>query len=186
MDTETGGRDKAIHSLLTLYAVVLYDDLSSTNLELDLKIKPDNGKYVCENEALAINKINLVEHDEVAESESACKIKTIDFLLQARALAGNKLVIAGHNVGFDVGFVQSKLISPGAWNMIFDPKTLDTLTIARDLAKTPTGANLPKSKKLESLAQFFNISCGTFHDAKADVLTTIELLKRLIEIQKTG
>jgi len=77
LDTETGGigPDK---SLLTLYAVALDDNLNPVAfsgddfkvaggiLELDLKLKPDDGIYRVTGEALGINGINLSEHDKEA------------------------------------------------------------------------------------------------------------------------
>ncbi|MCB0036200.1 MAG: DEAD/DEAH box helicase family protein, partial [Anaerolineales bacterium] len=90
---------------------------------------------------------------------------------QIRKIIGDH-VIVGHNVGFDVGFLQSE-------NLALHNETIDTVTLASVILPSAGRYNL------ESLAHFLQLpldESGQAHRAMADVLLTAELLLALREI----
>ena len=75
-------------------------------------------------------------------------------------------VVIGHRVSFDVGFLKDYL--PEQF------KTIDTLKLARNA--WPDAGN----HKLQTLRYKFKLDAGDAHRAMGDVITTINLAKRLM------
>lgn len=177
LDIETGGigHDK---SLLTLYMAVLDKDFKILD-ELDLKAKPDSGIYSVTAEALGINKINLIKHDKVAMSE--CKVGSIiyDFLTKNNPSGKQKLIPIGHNVKFDILFLQAKVISAGTWDRFVSYRTLDTGVIAQ-FYKVKGLIPESVSGSLGSLARHFDVPKEDLHTARGDVITGINVLKAML------
>jgi DNA polymerase-3 subunit epsilon len=88
-----------------------------------------------------------------------------------RVLSGR--VIVGHNVGFDLRFLEANGVRPNS-------PVLDTLPMARTLL--PGLAN----HKLVTLRELFGVATGTAHRAEADVRATWEIAKRLLAMQRVG
>lgn len=82
-----------------------------------------------------------------------------------RVLAGR--IIVGHNVGFDLKFLEANGVRRSS-------PVMDTLPMARVL--------LPglSNHKLVTLRELFGIETGTAHRAEADVRATWEIAKRLM------
>ncbi len=181
LDIETGGigHDK---SLLSLFMAFLGENCEVRS-ELDLKIKPDNGIYHVTAEAMAINKIDLIEHDKTAITYREAGTKVYDFLNAASRLTTTQLIPLGHGVSFDCAFIKNTIISEGSWNKFVSYRSLDTSPISRFLMLT---GKLPKlSGSLESLTKHFGIKpVGPFHEAKTDVMASIEVFKRLLELNR--
>lgn len=78
--------------------------------------------------------------------------------------------IVGHNVSFDVGFLEEMFKRSG---YCLDCEYIDTLKFARKMYPKLT------SHKLIDLAEYLNIHIKTSHRALADVETTVELLRHL-------
>ena len=76
IDTETGGLVEHDPSLLSLYAYLTDSKLNYLD-DIELKIKPDDEVYRVNPYALNINKINLVEHNKIAITESEAKNKFV-------------------------------------------------------------------------------------------------------------
>ena len=75
-------------------------------------------------------------------------------------------VVVGHKISFDLGFLQDYL--PEQF------KTIDTLKLARNA--WPDAEN----HKLQTLRYKFKLDAGDAHRAMGDVITTINLAKRLM------
>jgi DNA polymerase III epsilon subunit-like protein len=185
-DTETGGLDPKKTSLLTAYFAVLDENFNAI-AELDLKIKGDKNEiYHVTGEALKINGINLVElHDEnrnVTKGLAALQLKD---LLHKHTVGMNgisPLIPVGHNVDFDIGFVQEHLIPKDLWETYVSYRKLDTSSTANFLkAKKVIPDNI--SGKLESLAKYFKIDIGkgSYHNAKIDTVVCVALLQKMLE-----
>lgn len=84
-------------------------------------------------------------------------------------------VIIGHNVNFDLGFLQNKSKKYLGYNLSND--YIDTLFLARKLV--PNSIN----HKLGTLAKLFNISYEGAHRGLKDVEITYELYNRLRKIK---
>lgn len=177
-DCETGGigKDK---SLLTAY-FGLFDSNGYQVKYLNLELKPDDGVYHVTAQGLAINQINLVEHDKSAISYKVAKGILYDFLKTSYELVGDKLIPVGHNCYFDIEMLQEFLISRGSWEQFVSYRILDTLPIARFLQLTGK-INTPNGVSLKELIDYFKIEVdGKHHEAKYDALATLEVLKKMI------
>lgn len=79
-------------------------------------------------------------------------------------------VVIGHNVTFDLGFIQNELAAAG---YIENYAYIDTLGCARHIVK-----GLP-NYKLQTLLAYYEIAPGKAHRASSDVQATYELFKAL-------
>lgn len=179
-DCETGGigHDK---SLLTAYFVALDTKFNPID-DLYLRMKPVDGIYKVQAEALAINGINLIEHDKIAETPDICMQKLIAFVEMHSDKGKDRLVPIGHNVAFDIQFYKHAILRrPTQMDKYVDYRCLDTCVIAKFLQLT---GKLPPNMKisLDELAKFFRIPKPEVHDAKTDTLVSVDVLKRFIEL----
>lgn len=106
LDCETTGIDPARHTLLSVGGVLLDGDLNEVDA-IEVFIK--HHDYVVEPDALAVNKIDLVEHDRTADRFDVAGAKLVQFFAKHRInayyqprLESGHVVLAGWNVSFDV------------------------------------------------------------------------------------
>jgi len=95
-------------------------------------------------------------------------------LPRLRELIGGGVVV-GHNVGFDLGFLDAELERLGLPRI--DNPVVDTLGLARRLVR-----DLSPDCGLHSLAVSLRLEHRPAHRALADALATADLLHRLIEV----
>lgn len=180
-DTETGGLEASKHSLLSFYGLALNQNLDVTGT-IDLLIKPDDGVYHVDIEALKVNKINLLEHDKVAMRESEAGNKLWAFLWEQFSYNNEqKLIPAGHNIGrLDIPMGE-KLIGFDKWNKFFVQRTLDTGTIGQLLL---CQGKIPETNKgsLVELCDHYGIPSVGAHNAKNDV----EMCRKLLVAMRTA
>ena len=175
-DLETGGltRDR---SPLTAYFVVFDEEFQILG-ELDLKIKPNgDDPYIVDAGALAVNKINLIEHSKEAVALDVAKKLLFDFLFKMSEEGYKRLTPVGQNVAFDEAFVLEWLISANNWKRFVSYHSLDTAGIATFL-KFCGIIPFEQKTRLSALAEFFNIKTGTLHTAKEDAITCVKILKK--------
>ncbi len=178
LDTETGGLTLDT-SLLTAYFGVLDENLVVVD-ELYLYLKPDDGVYKATAEALNINKINLIEHDNKAIPYKASKTLLYNFL--SKNYKGDKLIPIGHGLAFDLPRIKLHLIGTDSWEQYVSYRTLDTGITTQFLRAAGMFPN-DVTGSLGSLVKYFNIdSKGDLHDAKVDALQTVAVLKELFKI----
>lgn len=177
IDCETGGigTDK---SLLTAYFGV-YDEAFQLRSDLYLHVKPNDGIYKVTAEALSINKINLVEHNQEAITEKEAGTRLYDFLYNANINGKDKLIPIGHNVAFDIKFLQEHLVGQGTWEKFVSYRVLDTGVIAQ-FFKTAGILSEDISGGLGSLAAHYKISQSNAHTAKEDAQVTVKVLQNMI------
>lgn len=175
-DTETGGLDPEVHSLLTLTITVTGKDLVPID-SLSLKIKHAN--YVVTAEALRINKINLVEHDKVAMPVSTAQTLLDNFIL-THGSSKDRPIFAGHNPGFDERFITNtfdmKVFKENVSYHKFDSVGLGLLLKLIDV--------LPEkqSLSLEPLAKALNVPMDDFHTSDGDVRVSINVVKKVVTL----
>lgn len=186
IDSETGGLDPKKSDMLSLYMAVTDEDLKIID-GLDLKLKPNDRLPIAEQSALDVNKIDLQTHlanpETVTYAEA--KKKIADFTkkyLKKRGRYSNLLVL-GQNVAFDLAFIQEHLFSREEWDSLFSYNVEDTKSAALFLKRCGW---LPKEiGTLSSMVEYFNIPKREAHEARADVLTTIDVYKKMIELMKS-
>lgn len=188
LDVESGGigEDK---TLLEVFMAALSKDFNIVD-ELHIRVKPDDGVYHVTAQGLEVNKIDIVEHDKTAITYKEAGTKIYNFLnsnfnndiLNPKR---EKFIPAGHGVAFDCRFLKKTVISEGSWDKYVSYRSLCTSSVARFLMVC---GKLPElSGSLGSLVEYFQIPrVGELHEAKTDVLMSIEVLKRLISICQGG
>lgn len=179
IDTETGGLSPDT-SLLTAYFTILDENLDS-KASLSLFVKPNNGVYSVTAQALSVNKINLIEHDKIAITYSKAGQDFRDFIIKHSDGGKLKLIPIGQNVYFDLERIYGLLLNKNEAQKYMSYRLLDTGVITQ-FYKLKGVIPDSISGGLGSLATYFNIDHGKAHTAEGDVNTTIEVLKKLKDI----
>ena len=184
-DTETGGLSEKEHSLLTIYFALLDPNTFELLDELDLKVKPDDGKYSVTPKAMEINGINLEEHDKVAITYTEAN-KVIKAWLTKNKIKGkrNHYMPIGQNIAFDERFLKQYLLSEEEYNSLgiyygsFCTKNLvdflKFIGVFPEHMKTNLGA----------IVDHLNLPKRQAHEAKDDVLMTVDVFKGLVNLFK--
>lgn len=178
LDTETGGLDPAKHSLLTVY-MGLYDSNFKKIHSIHLSIKSVDGTYRVTPEAMAINKINLSEHNAKALLFDLARQQVLQFID-----IDHTLTPVGHNVAFDIAFITQALNLQEEWKRKVSHRVIDTAGISQFLK---LAGRIPSEVKgnLGSLVKHFAIPVtGELHDAEVDGNATLEVMKALLNLVK--
>ena len=155
-DTETTSKDARMGELVEIGAVRIKGGQVTDRFET--LVKPTRG--------IVGRQVHGLTNDDVAGAPSPAEAaaQLLDF-------AGDDILV-GHNVGFDIGFIEAALadgtrIEPGTY--------LDTLVLSR--------AAYPDldAHKLSDLVAFFELSVDAKHRALADAEATAALVLRFAE-----
>lgn len=185
IDTETGGTDPYAHSLLSLGAVV-WDD-GSKGAEIELLVGEPTFSVTAE--AMKINRIDLVCHGAAALPPALATSELERFIAAQFAAAPGKrekVTLAGHNVGFDIGFLKRLYRMAGSdFDETYSHRSLDTAAIVRFLSLA--GVLPLASAGSDAAFEYFGIEVpeGKRHTALGDALATATLLTRLVELVQT-
>jgi len=184
-DTETGGTNPKVHSLLTAYFAVCDKDLRVID-ELSLQLRPsDLKKLNLQPQAMEINKINIQEHladpNTLTYEQARPKLKT--FLVKNKIKGKRKsFTPCGHNVAFDKEMVWEQLMPQDEFEEEVHYRTIDTSMICnfmKDVGVFPETLG-----NLMSLVEYFNIAQKEAHNAKGDVLMNIDVYKSMKSMMK--
>jgi DNA polymerase III alpha subunit (gram-positive type) len=174
-DTETTG---IMHDsqILTFYAAITDSSFGILD-ELNLKIKYPT--YIVQPQALSVNQINLIEHHNSKDAVFLDRAKSNfnDFIIANTYNISSKLCFAGHATAFDIGYLKNNLCSD--FEHRFLKHTLDTgviATLLKQMGLLPSDFEI----SLANLIKFYNVECGTLHEAKNDVKATMAVLKCMI------
>ena len=180
IDTETGGIDPDRHSLLSLAAVVWADG----RVDGEIEILVSETDITVTARALEINRIDLVEHARKAVPPAEALSRLLGVVADQfgeELAAGDQVVLVGHNVGFDVGFLRRLCrLAGSAFPQMFSHRTLDTASVLRFFVLVGL---LPASAvgSTEAFAQLGVCVPETLrHTALGDARATAELLSRLV------
>lgn len=132
IDNEMGGLESDKYSLLTSCLLASADGVSTLE-DLYLMLKPDDGIYKVCASAMAINKIDLVEHDRLAIPYKQAGTLLYDWLRILTQDGKEKMTIVGHGVYLDVDWINRHLISKGAWDKFTSYRKIDTQAICQFL-----------------------------------------------------
>jgi hypothetical protein len=195
LDGEYGGvKSRGVHShdysILELSFAVTDENLDVIKT-LDLKIKPDDDKYIVSAGGLAANKINLVAHDKVAVTFGKSKELLYNFLKENSNDGAIKLIPLGKGIVGDIRYIiDQKLISEHSWRQFCSDQIIDfggiimllkVLGVYPQTFKQSTGK---MSNSLEALAEHLNINTSNIHSAKADVELYVAVCKHLFSLLK--
>ena len=179
LDTETGGLDPAVQSILSLAA----SPFGTVGGHFHVFIK--EPEIVANQSALNINKIDLdwLRAHGVEPAPAVLALETYLTGLFGPINPKNRIVLIGHNVGFDVGFLKRLYRMAGQekrYDAIYSYRTLDTAAIARFLILAGV---LPLTEASgAALGKFFKCEPTTEHDALADAISTWHTLRHLIRL----
>lgn len=185
-DCESGGVIEGC-SILTAFFKVLDQDMKELD-RLHLLVKPNDGLYHCTAEAMAINGINLIEHDKAAITYSEAGGKLRNFLVKNSDNGKVKLIPMGKNIAGDINWVTEALLGKKTFNMYVSYRIWEVTTLAlaaQRLGKIPYDMSI----SLGSLVEFFKIDItGVLHNEEYDTDATIlvsEALLRLISNEQS-
>jgi DNA polymerase III epsilon subunit family exonuclease len=152
IDVETTGTDPKMSDLVELAAV----KIKGTKVVDTWSTFVDPGRPIVGNQMHGITDKDV----KGAPSPKEAAEKLLAFI-------GGDALVVGHNVGFDIGFIEEAMgdgfrVRPGSY--------LDTLVIARD------GYPGAESYKLGDLARFFGVELSQSHRALPDAEATANLL----------
>lgn len=179
-DTETGGTNPKIHSLLTAYFAICDKDLNLID-ELYLQLKPsDPSKLNLTQEAMEINKINIEEHlnDPATVTYEVGREKLLEFLAKNK-IKGKRRSFqpCGHNVAFDKEMIWNQMISQEDFEKEVHYRTIDTSSITNFLKDVGI---LPEDLgNLGSLVAHYKTPQREAHTAKDDVLMNIDVYRAM-------
>ncbi|SMB88690.1 3'-5' exonuclease [Deinococcus hopiensis] len=169
VDTETGGRDPARHPLLTVGLVTLTPGGEITR---PLHVQVRHERYDVDEEAMQVNGIDLVAHHaEALPPEEAANA------VRAYAREVGRVVLGGHNLHFDTGFLRALLPDLG---QVFRRGRVDTKLTAQFLIHAGL---LPRKlgTPLDQLAKHFGLEYQA-HDALEDATVTAKLYAELLRV----
>lgn len=182
LDVETGGLDPKQHSLIEFsYAVII-----NQFIPVRRQIYMNHGRVVTD-KALEINGIERKAIKEFMSYEVAAHQFIEDMGKVVSAYSDKEYLIPiGHNIQFDLGFIEQWLRDANEhefyWLYLDAKHAVDTLQLAR-MARQNEWI-IAENAKLETIASYFGVHRKNAHTAKADVEMTIDILERLLRMQK--
>lgn len=186
-DCETGGKKKEKHPLLQAYFAVYNDKMEFVD-ELELFLKPDEGDHttVCvEQEALDVTGINIEEHFKSPNTITYTEGRKLllDFLTKHKIPNKRKhFRLSGHNVAFDLGFINTYLLDEDEWEKLVHYLLIDTLRICTFLQDC--GLIAGDIGNLGSLVEYFGIPKDQAHNARGDIKMNVGVYKALLQMMK--
>lgn len=180
LDTETGGVDPNVSSLMEIACIVFNGD--KVVKKYSSLVKSPTGKYVCNDFARKLHGI------QDAEIEQKGKLPT-DIIIDLKEIKdtyfnGEPMTIVAHNAAFDISFVKQMFASAGetlsslptsselAYDKIFSRNAIDTATMALVLKLQD---KLPFERcSLDNILKYYQIECpkGSRHTALGDAEQT--------------
>lgn len=187
LDCETGGLDPEKTDLLTLYMAIVDEDFKILE-EIDLKLKPNEGGIpMAESSALDTNKININEHilDPKTITYLEAKQKIVIMLKKYLKKTGgySNLRPLGHNVLFDINYINKYILPIEEWNSLIHYRIADTSQIVsflKDVGWFPQNLG-----NLASVVDYLNVPTRPAHEAKNDTLMCIDVYKSILSIMKS-
>ncbi len=224
IDTETGGLDPRKNAILEVAGVVWERNPGQAGRILGkFRYAVDDPKGICEPRALEINGIDLATHKGMAPEVVVALIEDFiqqiyldDYdgafhLLMNPRVGGcpciDKIVLGGHNVAFDVGFLKRlydladiprgfvgffkrlyRLVVPSdshdsRYEKVFSHRTIDTCGVVRYLVLA--GALPLDGAGSQEAFEYFGLTPEKAHTALGDAEATAKLLDKLIETMTT-
>ncbi|HTI07678.1 MAG TPA: 3'-5' exonuclease [Puia sp.] len=176
IDTETGGIDPKTNSLLSL-ALVVWKEME---IKASLEILINDGILNVTEKAMEINGIQLEEHKKKAVTPFVA-LQQFDSFLKEHFEEDEKIVLGGHNITFDVNFLNAFLTINGySFQQRFSHRHVDTASILFYLYLT--GKIKRKITSSQDAFEYFGITVQGRHTALGDVLATAQLFTNLVSI----
>ena len=181
IDVETGGLDPQRHAILSL-GVVALDTASGHTETLELLISDPHGEVT--EEAIRKNRLDPAQVRRTGLSPEEAVRRLEDFLLP-HLPTGQKAILAGHNVAFDIAFLRRLYRLADAednFNARYSHRAVDLHSAYMLLAEAGLVPCLA-SASLDAIALSLGVpqDPDRRHTALGDALTTARCLWELLE-----
>jgi len=189
IDTETGGLDPAVHSILSIAALVLnYDGQVVDQYYALINEGEENAGFITATEgALKVNGLSVERCEQEGLHPRGVVRELLGMLLANGMEKGCTLV--GHNVAFDRDFLR-RLFAKAYATELFDT------TFSHRMLCTQSGAGLLdqagviqlSSTSLDAVCKYFDIPLERVagHHALTDARATAEVFRRLMLAARDG
>jgi len=177
IDTVTGGLDPTVFSIISFAAVFWRDGEIAESMQVFIQETP----FVSDPESMKINKVDVgwLQRNGLSVMDAVDAIQR--FIKRNSDGSGPKLQLAGHNVGFDVGFLKRLFaLGGGEFESWFSHRTIDTSAILSFLAIAQK-IDVKTSSSSAAFDHFgIEFSPGERHTALADAVATAKLFNCLL------
>lgn len=193
-DLETSGLDPQRHAIIQVAALAVnFDTLSVLeSFERKIRFRIENA----DRQALEVNSYNKEVWEREAVSPAAAELDLTAFLkshadmemISAKSGAVYRVAqLVGHNADrFDGPFLQAWYKRLGAF-LPASFSVLDSCQYARWFYAERRHLCSPENFKLETLCQHLGLpGNGEYHDAMADVNSTLQLVRKLREMSRNN
>lgn len=176
IDTETGGTIPTKHSLLQI-GLIVWDCNNGIIAQQDYYIK--SKRYVVTKEAMSINKFDRHIHNNKAEEPKIVIEKMIAFLKEYFD-ENIYMPIIGHNIQFDVSFLQDFFKRNNkSFYQYFSHRLIDTYSVYKTLSLAGRIENINSSSEA---FRYFGIKIENRHTAIDDCKATVALFEKLLQL----
>lgn len=190
-DMETTGLDEQKNDILTAYFAIYNENLEFID-DLDLMLKPDdpNKVIIYDIEAFETTGINLEDHLKNPATITYSKGRELLTKMLIKHKIPNKRShyrYSGQNIGFDIKFLKEHMGDSEGFEKLINHGNIDTFQIATFLKECDMIA--ADVGNLGSLVDYFGLPMGTAHNAKEDVLMTVNVyraMKNMMKDKKAG
>lgn len=177
IDTETGGVIPEKHSLLSI-GLVVWDIDKGILDKKEIFVK--HKDYAVTKGAQRVNKFNLEEHETKA-IDPIMVIDEIDEFCLRNFPQDHKIIVAGHNIIFDINFIRFFLSQYNrSFENMFSHRSIDTASILQFL-QISQKIDVAITSSTEGF-KYFGIKVDNRHSALSDSIATAELFSKMIEL----
>lgn len=178
-DCETTGLDPVKNGIIQIAGIVEVDGEEVE--KFDIKIKPFESDVV-EDKALAVSGTTRDDVEKFDEPEKGYNkiIGMFDKYIN-KYDKGDKFVVCGYNVRFDVDFLKEFFVkNKNPYLFAYIGRLKDSLYVIRYLEIL--GKIKTKNNKLGTVCEYFNINLKEAHNALADIEATKKLAVKMDKI----
>ena len=175
VDVETGGLDPRNYPLIQVAAVAVNEDFQELET-IEVKLRFEES--AADRKALAINGYSREVWDREAVMAYDARDRVGDFLARhsTASTVGTRARLAGHNVAFDIGFLDMLWSGlPRPWHR----HALCTVSLALWHYAGRPAAERPPSYSLQALVSHLGIQQARAHEALSDARASLDIARRL-------
>lgn len=186
VDTETGGLNPITNSLLEIGCVfATYDEKVKQFDEVGhyhTMTRPDDGVFAVTAAALRVNGISLTDpsHSFITYGQAS---DTLEVIVRHHweLNKAERLVVAGWNTAFDMGFIQKQLHIDKWWSSMVSYRLLDVQALYQALV---LAGRLPSLRQasLVNVSNALNLPYDGAHRAMHDARQTMRVMEAMLKL----